>query len=65
MKTIIYRGWAVAQSCIVNCTSCGESTVDHSSGTPREAVQSARNNGWKMIEGKIVCDYCLEKKESP
>jgi len=59
MKTIMHRGWAVTQSCVVSCGRCGSSNVDHSCGTPAEAVKRARLDGWRMVDGVIVCDDCM------
>lgn len=60
MKYITHRGWIVVQSCIVNCDLCGRSNVDAAAGTPAECVKSAREDGWQLIDGKIVCNYCFD-----
>lgn len=60
MKTILYRGWPVTQSCIVSCDQCGCSNEDHSSGTPADCVRSAREDGWTMTGGVLACPVCAD-----
>ena len=60
MSAVKYRGWSVDVTCIVNCSMCGCSNVDMAAGTPKQCVESACRNGWRITKGNgIVCGYCL------
>jgi len=53
----------IIKECFPICDRCGESFADMRYGHAYQVRQLMKNEGWKVIKGKDVCDECVRKEQ--